>query len=215
VDEHPWSLQLWATTNRFRCSRFPCPDLSGLAPETGLSLQTTKRKIGVRKHWPRDRRRVPGIECSSDVHSRQIPDDVRGKHPSLWIKTALRSNVRVENCTIVSVWELESIVLCGSERGLYRGGHAVDFTEDEVLNRRIENGLRFHRCGDVAEGSLVASGYTSIPGEYRDWKITTLNLTFTDQFGHDHSARADAALQKSASGKNSLRLPNTDVARVV
>ena len=48
-------LKLWATTNRFRYSRFPSPDLSGLVPETAFSLQTTKRRIGVRKHWRRDR----------------------------------------------------------------------------------------------------------------------------------------------------------------
>jgi hypothetical protein len=124
---------------------------------------------------------------------------------AIWVKLiALRSNVRVENCRIVSAWDLESIVLCGNERGVYRVGHAVNLAEDEVLNHRIENGLHFHRRGDVAEGWLVASGYTPIPGEYRNWKITTLSLTFTDQFGNDYSARADAALQRSAGLKNSV-----------
>jgi hypothetical protein len=56
--------------NRFRCSRFPCPDLSGLVPETAFSLQKTKRRIGVRKHWRRDRRRVRQNQCWSDGHTR-------------------------------------------------------------------------------------------------------------------------------------------------
>jgi hypothetical protein len=124
---------------------------------------------------------------------------------AIWVKLiALRSNVRLENCRIVSLWESESIVLCQSQRGLYRVGSACLFTEAEVLNQRIENGLRFHHRGDVAEGWLVASGHTPIPDKFRDWMITKLSVTFTDQFGHDYTALAEAALQRSAGLKASV-----------
>ena len=73
-----------------------------------------------------------------------------------------------------------SAPLCPNDRGLYRVGQAIDFTEEEeVLNRWIENRLCFHRRGDVANGWLVASGLNEIPGIYRDGMITKLNLTFT------------------------------------
>ena len=123
---------------------------------------------------------------------------------AIWVELiALRSNLRLENCRIVSLWESESIVLCQSQRGLYRVGSGCLFTEAEALNQRIENGLRFHHRGDVAEGWLVASGHKPIPDKYRDCMITTLSLTFTDQFGHDHSAHAEAMLQRSAGLRNS------------
>jgi hypothetical protein len=124
---------------------------------------------------------------------------------AIWVRLiALRGNVRLENCTIVSDWDLESIVLCQNQRGLYRVGQAVDFTEQEALNHRIENGLCFHHRGDVAEGWVVASGYKPIPEKYRDRMITKLSLTFTDQFGHDHCAYPEAALQRSSCLKNSV-----------
>jgi hypothetical protein len=124
---------------------------------------------------------------------------------AIWAQLiALRSNLRLENCAIMSDWDSESIVLCQSERGLYRVGSACQFTEANVLNHRIENGLHFHHRGDIAEGWVVASGYTPIPEKYRDWMVTKLSLTFTDQFGHDYSAHAEAALQRSSCLKNSV-----------
>jgi hypothetical protein len=117
--------------------------------------------------------------------------------------TALHSNLRLENCRIVSEWDPESIALCQNQKGLYLVGQAVALTEEEALNHRIEKGLHFHDRGDVAEGWLVASGHKPIPDKYRDRMITTLSLTFTDQFGHDHSAHAEAMLQRSAGLRNS------------
>jgi len=117
---------------------------------------------------------------------------------------AQRSNLRLEDCTIVSPWDSQSISLCLSERGLYRVGSAVEFTEAEALNGRIENGLCFHQHGDVDEGWLVASSLKPIPENYRDRMITNLSLRFTDQFGREYIALADAVLDRSARATNSV-----------
>lgn len=123
---------------------------------------------------------------------------------AIWVQlVALGSNLRLENCEIVSDWDSESIVLWHSERGLYRVESAINLTDAEVLNHRIENGLRFHHRGDGAEGWLVASGLKPIPEKYGDRMITKLGLTFTDQFGHDYPAQAEAILQRSAHLRNS------------
>jgi len=118
---------------------------------------------------------------------------------------SLRSNFRVENCGIVSDWDSESIVLCSNQGGLYSVGSACEFTEHDALNPRLEEGLHFHHVGDVAEGWVVANGLKPIPDRYRNWMITKISLTFTDQFGHDYSAQAEATLQRSA------RLRDSDV----
>jgi hypothetical protein len=52
-------------------------------------------------------------------------------------------------------------------------------------------------------GALVASGHRPIPEEYLDRTATELCLTFTDQFGRDHPARAKASLERSAPFENS------------
>jgi hypothetical protein len=116
---------------------------------------------------------------------------------------ALRSNLILENFGIASEWDSESITLCGNARGLYRVGAAFEFTEDEALNYLIEDGLHFRRRGDVAEGWLLASGHRPIPEKYRDRVTTELRITFTDQFGHDHSGQAKATLERSACLRNS------------
>jgi hypothetical protein len=118
---------------------------------------------------------------------------------AIWVHLlALVSNLILESVRIESAWDPESIALCGNQRGLYRVGQAISLTEEEVLNHRIENGLHFHSPGDIAEGWVVASGFRPIPDKYRNWMITRLSLTFTDQFGHDHSVQAEASLQRSA-----------------
>jgi hypothetical protein len=111
---------------------------------------------------------------------------------------ALRSNLILENFGIASEWDSESITLCGNARGLYRVGAAFEFTEDEALNHRFENGLHFHHRGDVAEGWLCASGLRPIPEKYPHRMTTELRITFTDQFGRDHSAQAKATLERTA-----------------
>jgi len=118
---------------------------------------------------------------------------------AIWMQlVALRSNLILQNFRMASEWDSESIALCSARGELYRVGAAFEFTEDETLNHRIERGLHFRRRGEVAEGWLLASGHRPIPEKYPDWITTELRITFTDQFGHDHSARAKATLDRSA-----------------
>jgi len=186
-------------------------------------LEQARHRIGIQEL------RDAGVDCelSDELQTNTSPDlDILVAPPAgnilcelssgitayaILVKLiAVRSNIRVEDCRIVSPWDCESIALWVNERGQYCVGEGVSFPEDLVLNHRIENGLHFHDRGDVAEGWLVASGYRPIPGEYRDWQITTLSLTFTDQFGHDHVAQAEAILQRSGILKDSnLRVRNS------
>ena len=111
---------------------------------------------------------------------------------------SLRSNLILKDPRIASDWDSELILLCGDRKGLYRAGAAFQFSAADVLNHRIQNGLRFHRRGDVAEGWIVATSSKPIPDNYRGRMITKLSLTFTDQFGYDHSAQGQAILERSA-----------------
>jgi hypothetical protein len=123
---------------------------------------------------------------------------------AIWMQiVALSSNLILEDFRIVSEWGSELITVCDDQSGLYRVGTAVEFTAHQALNHRIENGLHLRRRGDVAEGWLLASDQKPIPDKYRNWMTTELRLTFTDQFGHDHSAQAKATLERSARFGNS------------
>jgi len=112
----------------------------------------------------------------------------------------LRGNLVFEDFTIASEWDSDLVALRANGKNLYGVGAAFEFTEREVLNPRIEKGIHFRR-GDVAKGWVLARGYKPIPDEYPDRMTTVLTLTFTDQFGYDHPARAKAILERSARRK--------------
>ena len=117
---------------------------------------------------------------------------------AIWVRlVALRSGSILEDVKIVPEWDSESILLSSECNGLYRVGDAVELTEREVLNRRIEDGLRFYRPGDVAEGWIVGSSLKPIPDGYRDRMLTKLRLTFTDQLGSDQVALGEVILKRS------------------
>lgn len=110
-----------------------------------------------------------------------------------------RGGLILESFEIASEWDSDLIIpLRAEEKKPYRFARAFDFPWHEVLNHRIENGLRFHHRGDLAEGWLLAIGYRPIPDKYRNWMAVTLDITFTDQFGDSHCARAEASLERSA-----------------
>jgi hypothetical protein len=108
-----------------------------------------------------------------------------------------RGDFILNDFAISSEWDPDFIPLCAKEKSSYRLPCAFDFSWDEVLNHRFEDGLRFHRRGDVAEGLLLAVGYKPIPDKYRNRMLVTLNVTLTDQFGDPHCARAEALLERS------------------
>lgn len=61
---------------------------------------------------------------------------------------------------------------------MFRAWHRMSRTESRDT-RRNENHL------------------TAIPASYKNLMMSTLNLTFTDQFGYEYCAEADAILQRS------------------
>jgi hypothetical protein len=123
----------------------------------------------------------------------------------------LRSNLILENFSIATAWDSHLTALpLNSEEGI-RTKYGLDFTNEETLNGKIANGLRLNR-GDVFEGWVAATGLAAIPAEYKNWMITRLKLTFTDQFGDEHGAEADAILQRSNSKTSQLRArPSRDL----
>jgi hypothetical protein len=156
-----------------------------------------------------------------DIFVAEPPGNILCELPSgvtayaIWVRlTALRNNLMLDDCQIVSEWDTESITLCPDQKGLYVVDQAVRFTQGEALNPKIENGLHFRNRGDVAHGWVVASGLKPIPDKYRDRMKTKLVITFTDQFGHPYSAQGEALLQRSCISKNSSPRVRTSLGHI-
>ena len=108
---------------------------------------------------------------------------------------SLRGGVILKDFAISSDWVADFTPLSAEGRKSYRLRHGFDFSFGEVLNHRIEGGLRFHRRGDLAEGWLLAEGGT-IPSQYPNRITAPLNVTLIDQFGDSHCARAEALVER-------------------
>ena len=89
------------------------------------------------------------------------------------------------NCRMQTDWD-EHIVLRSfdDERPLCRLG-ALVYPAASVLNHPIENGLRFHRRGDMFSGMILANGLRRIPEKYLDGAIVPFQLIFEDEFGEE------------------------------
>lgn len=115
---------------------------------------------------------------------------------------ARRGGSILEDFVIASEWDSDLIPLRAKEKELYRFTPSFDFVWDEVLNHRIEDGLRFNRRGDMAKGWLLATGYQPIPDKYRNWMSAQVDVIFTDQFGDNHVVPAEAFVERSAHQKH-------------
>jgi hypothetical protein len=101
----------------------------------------------------------------------------------------------LEDFEIASEWDPEWIIPSCEEEQLCRW---FDLRRDKILNYRIEDGLRFHHPGDVAKGYLLAVSQRPIADKCPDGMVATLDITFTDQYGHSHCVQTEASLQRSA-----------------
>jgi hypothetical protein len=87
----------------------------------------------------------------------------------------------------------------------YRFAPGLDFAVKEVLNDRIERGLRCRR-GDIREGWLLAMGNKPVPEEYGRGRPAPVEVRFFDQFWQSQVASNNLAVERSTqTWKSSLR----------
>jgi hypothetical protein len=109
------------------------------------------------------------------------------------------------DCRIGTDWD-DDIVLSSfdDERPYYKLG-PLHYSRGEVLNQRIENGLRFHRRGDMFEGMILANGLRPIPGKFLDGSLVPFQITLEDQFGEESTAAATLSLGRTAKPRPAIQ----------
>jgi hypothetical protein len=98
--------------------------------------------------------------------------------------------VTLLDCRVSTEWD-DHIVLRSfdEERHVCKLG-PLSYSRGEVLNQRIENGLRFDHRGDWFEGMILANGLRPIPEKYLDIAVAPFRLIFEDVFGEEISETA-------------------------
>jgi hypothetical protein len=86
------------------------------------------------------------------------------------------------------------------DRALCKLGH-LDYTQDEVLNQRIEESLLFSHPGDVVEGVILATGVWPIPQVFGRGMRVPFELTFEDQFENEINVESELCVEREAKPK--------------
>jgi hypothetical protein len=112
-------------------------------------------------------------------------DSSRGTFYAIGVRLVAERPDTLLDCRVSTDWD-DPIVLRSfdEERPVCRLG-PLSYSRAEVLNQRIENGLRFDRRGDWFEGVILADGLRPIPEKYLDGAIVPFQLTFEDVFGEE------------------------------
>ena len=107
------------------------------------------------------------------------------------------SRLVLSECELETAWDqkvvMESFEASGSSRFQFLG---QSFRREEVLNDRIEDGLRLYR-GQPVDGWLLASGLVPIPSEFHDSRLLACKLTFRDSLSREVQTDAPLSLLRA------------------
>jgi hypothetical protein len=112
-----------------------------------------------------------------------VLDSSRGTFYAIGVRLVAERPDTLLDCRVSTDWD-DHIVLrsFNEERSVCTIG-PLSYSPAEVLNQRLEKGLRFDRRGDWVEGMILANGLRPIPEKYLDGAIVPFQLTFEDVFG--------------------------------
>jgi hypothetical protein len=95
-----------------------------------------------------------------------------------FVRLTARAGLTIADCEIATKWD-DQIVLGSFRDPVCRLG-TVEYRQSEVLNQRIENGLRLVR-GESVEGYILATGLRRVPTEYG--AAVPFGIVLSDPFG--------------------------------
>jgi hypothetical protein len=95
-----------------------------------------------------------------------------------FVRLTARAGLTITDSDITTKWD-DQIVM-ESFRDLVCRLGTVEYRQSEVLNQRIERGLRLSR-GEIVEGYILATGLRRVPTEYG--AAAPFGIVLSDQFG--------------------------------
>ncbi len=115
---------------------------------------------------------------------------------------AEQSGLTLLNCDITTEWDDEIFMAGFDERTPVCKLDWLEYQPRDVLNQRIDNGLRFHHRGEMAEGMILAMGPGPIPPAYSHGMLAPVELIFEDQFENKFGVAAEVVVDRTAKPKN-------------
>ncbi len=112
-------------------------------------------------------------------------DSSRGSLYAIPVRLVAERPDTLIGCQIRTEWDIHILLRSFDDYLPFCRLGSLDYPRAEVLNHRIENGLRFDRRGDWIEGMILANGLRPIPEKYLNGAIVPFQLTFEDVFGEE------------------------------
>jgi hypothetical protein len=120
---------------------------------------------------------------------------------------AARTGITVCDCAYTLPWKGPELFLWNAPEGsTYRLAKGLEFSQDEVLNHRIEERMPL-RCGQPVEGVLIATGFAPLPEQCRHGTPVKVGLRFMDQFDNEFPLGVELRVNRRVGGMQKLARP--------
>ena len=121
---------------------------------------------------------------------------------------AVRTGIRVCDCEYTLPWKGPELFLwTASEGSTYRLAKGLEFSRDEVLNHRIEEGMPLRR-GLPVEGVLVATGFAPLPEQYSHGVPVNVAISLIDQFDNAFPLEVELRVNRRIGGVQRAARPS-------
>ena len=121
---------------------------------------------------------------------------------------AARPGIMVCDCAYTLPWEGSELFLWNAaERSTYRLTNGLEFSRDEVLNHRVEEGMPLRR-GLPVEGVLVATGFAPLPEQYGHGMPVDVAISFIDQFDNAFPLEVELRVNRRIGGIQKVARPS-------
>ena len=115
---------------------------------------------------------------------------------AIFVRLLARTGLTVVDCLINAIWDDQIVPESYADQDSVCRLGGTEYLRREVLNPRIERGLRLSR-GEIVEGWLLASGVWPVPIEYVDF-AAPCEVVFQDYLGQDYAASGKLSVLRRA-----------------
>jgi hypothetical protein len=123
------------------------------------------------------------------------------------VRLVPRSGLLLTDSDINTRWDNQIVLESFHDQSPVCRFGSAEFCRREVLNHRIENGLRLSR-GEMVEGYILARGLQRVPTEYGEFAVP-FEMVFSDQFGHEFRAHGKLSVSRQVQRDNTSVRPGT------
>jgi hypothetical protein len=150
----------------------------------------------------------PLIIRTGDDHTTLVADTQHGNAVYvIWVQLVARAPITLLDCQITSQLDDQILLASPIEDVQYCKHGFMEFPRNQVLNSRLENGLKL-RPGQTIEGTILAFGLRPIPAAYWHGGHLPCTIVFTDQYENRFSREIAVCADRTWKSRKIVAVPD-------